>query len=125
MQKKRALTLLEIMIVIVLIGIIGSVIGVNMKGSLDKGKAFKTKQAMQQIEDILMLQVAQGATIDEVVGDPEGYLRDSGMVKDPATFINDGWDQRFDIRRDGRSNDKIIVSSERLDAYEAKKTRKK
>ena len=42
MQKKRALTLLEIMIVIVLIGIIGSVIGVNMKGSLDAGKAFKS-----------------------------------------------------------------------------------
>ena len=44
-KKQYALTLIEIMIVIVLIGLIGSVIGANMKGSLDEGKAFKTKYA--------------------------------------------------------------------------------
>ena len=32
--KKKALTLIEIMIVIALIGIIGGVVGVNMKKSL-------------------------------------------------------------------------------------------
>ncbi len=124
MQKKRALTLLEIMIVIVLIGIIGSVIGVNMKGSLDSGKAFKTEQAMQQIEDILMLQVAQGTSIDAVVKDPEKYLAISGLVKEPRKFLKDGWDQPFDIKADGRGNGNIIIKSEKLAAYKAKKNQK-
>ena len=58
-RKKRTLTLMEIMIVIVLIGLIGSVIGINMKGSLDKGRAFKTKEAIRQIDDIFSLEIAQ------------------------------------------------------------------
>jgi general secretion pathway protein G len=124
MQKKRALTLLEIMIVIVLIGIIGSVIGVNMKGSLDKGKAFKTEQAMQQIQDILMLEVARGTSIDDVVKDPAKYLAASGLVKNPSKFINDGWDQPFDIKADGRGNGNIIVKSEKLAFYKKKKNEK-
>ena len=40
MRKKRAITLLEIMIVILLIGLIGGVVSYNLKGTLDKGKAF-------------------------------------------------------------------------------------
>lgn len=124
MQKKRALTLLEIMIVIVLIGIIGSVIGVNMKGSLDEGKAFKSTQAMQQIQDILMLEVARGTSIDEVIKSPEKYLAASGLVKEPSKFLKDGWGTPFVIRADGRGNGNIIVKSEKLTAYKDKKNKK-
>lgn len=123
-KKKRPLTLLEIMIVIVLIGLIGSVIGVNMKGSLEEGKAFKSTQARDQIKDILMLEVAQGASIDEVVTDPEKYLENSGLVKKPSAFIKDGWGERFEIKAAGNSNGNIIVKSARLKAYERKKAEK-
>lgn len=57
-KKKRFVTLIEIMIVILLIGIIGGVLAFNMKGSLDKGREFKTKQNKQRIEDILNLELA-------------------------------------------------------------------
>ena len=123
-QKKRSLTLLEIMIVIVLIGLIGSVIGVNMKGSLDEGKAFKTKQARDQITDILMLEVARGATVEEVTKDPEKYLANSGLIKKPSNFIKDGWGERFAIDPDGRTHGNIIVKSAKLTAYENKKKEK-
>ena len=53
-MKKRSVTLLEMMIVITLIGLIASVIGYNMKGSLDRGKAFKTEESQKQIKDILL-----------------------------------------------------------------------
>ena len=117
-KKKRPLTLIEIMIVIVLIGLIGSVIGVNMKGSLEQGKAFKSEKAIEQITDILMLEIAQGATPDQVVKDPETYLENSGLVKEPKKFMNDGWGKRFDIES---SNGSIVVSSDNLDTYKAKK----
>lgn len=121
-RKKQALTLLEIMIVIVLIGLIGSVIGVNMKGSLDQGKAFKSKQAKEQIRDILMLEVASGNSIDEVVADKEKYLANSGLVKNPKQFLKDGWGVPFEVKVD-RHHENIIVNSSKLQAYEQKKRR--
>ena len=123
-RYKRSLTLLEIMIVIVLIGLIGSVIGVNMKGSLDEGKAFKTRQAKEQIADILMLEVARGSSYDEVVLKKEEVLASSGLVKDPKNFLKDGWGELFEVRVGGKGHDSIVVESKRLTAYEKKKTDK-
>ena len=121
-KKKRALTLLEIMIVIVLIGLIGSVIGVNMKGSLEEGKAFKTRQAQEQIADILMLEVARGSSIDEIIGDPGKFLELSGLVKNGKTFCKDGWGEIFEIKK--APGDKIVVKSSRLKKYETKRNQK-
>jgi type II secretory pathway pseudopilin PulG len=102
------------MIVIVLIGIIGSVIGYNMKGSLDKGRAFKSQYAIEQIKDILMLAVAKGADIKEVVNRPEVHLTESGLVKNASSLLKDGWGTAFII---GYENDAISVSSPTYDAY--------
>ena len=122
-RKKRALTLLEIMIVIMLIGLIGSVIGVNMKRSMDEGRVFKTKRAQEQIRDILTLEVARGTPVDEVIEHRREYLDHSGLVKNGENFLKDGWNQEFVVKSDGR-NGNIIVSSERLKAYEQKKRAK-
>ena len=53
-MKKRtyALTLLEIMVVISLITIILGVLGYNMKNVLNKGKKFRTEQAIERIKSI-------------------------------------------------------------------------
>lgn len=123
-KKKRALTLIEIMIVIVLIGLIGSVVGVNMKGSLDEGKAFKTRQAKEQIADILMLEVARGASMEAVLSDPGKYLTNSGLVKKPKEFMKDGWGAPFEIKEDDEIPGNIVVSSVRLAAYEKNKKTK-
>lgn len=115
--KKRAITLLEIMIVIFLIGLIGSVIGINMKGSMDKGRAFKSERAKEQIKDILQLQLAEGvATNNEIAQDPTYYLKRSGMVKKPKDLLKDGWGQPFVITAtaDGAG---FSVKSERLKKY--------
>jgi general secretion pathway protein G len=123
-KKKRTLTLIEIMIVIVLIGLIGSVIGVNMKGSLEEGKAFKTRQARDQITDILMLEVARGVPIEDVIKEPQKYLENSGLIKNPKTFVKDGWGELFDIQADASGNGNIIVTSSKLLSYNRKKSEK-
>jgi len=121
-KKKYALTLLEIMIVIVLIGLIGSVIGYNMKGSLDEGRAFKTEFAINQITDILMLEVAKGEeTIESVIDKKESHLRNSGLVKDVNKLLKDGWGTPFEITTDGST---IAVSSTNLDKYKAVKDKR-
>lgn len=121
-KKKRSLTLIEIMIVIVLIGLIGSVIGVNMKGSLDEGRAFKTEQAMEQIKDILMLEIARGTPVDDVVTHREAYLANSGLVKNAQKFLNDGWGVAFEVT--GTKNGDIKVRSERLITHKKQKRNK-
>ena len=123
-KKKRALTLIEIMIVIVLIGLIGSVIGVNMKGSMEEGKAFKTRKGIDQITDILLLEVARGATIAEVVADPEIYLENSGLVKNPKNYLKDGWGAPYEIKVSGKNSGNIVVSSSNLNKYDRKKKNK-
>lgn len=122
-RKKRPLTLLEIMIVIFLIGIIGSVIGYNMKGSLDKGKAFKSEQAASRIREILLLEVAKGANIEEVVGEPQKYLEFSGLVEKPEKMLKDGWGGSFDIKIEKNGTD-IKVVSDALRKYQQAQNKK-
>lgn len=120
-RKKYALTLLEVMIVIVLIGIIGSVIGYNMKDSLDEGKAFRTRYAMQQIQDILLLEAAKGTPLKTVVAEKEKYLAASGLVKNVQKMLVDGWGQPFKVKS---VHETITVSSTGLDSYKLKKSKK-
>jgi type II secretory pathway pseudopilin PulG len=123
MRKKRYITLMEIMIVILLIGIITSVIGYNVKGSLNKAKIFKTKQAQSQIKDLLLLEVANGASIDDVIKDPKKYLDNSGLPRDVDSLMKDGWGEKFQINTDRKKSD-IIVSSKNLEKYEKKHKQK-
>ncbi len=100
MVKKRALTLIEIMIVIFIIGLIGSVIGYNMKGSLDEGKSFKSEQGSKQVYDFLTLQIAQRKdAFDKVLDNPEEALRDTGFVNRADKLIKDGWNERYVIEK--------------------------
>ncbi|MFA6119649.1 MAG: type II secretion system protein [Parachlamydiales bacterium] len=122
MIKKRHITLLEMMIVILLIGIITSVVGYNVKGSLDRGKLFKTEQAQKQIRDILLLEVAKGNNLEEVVKNHKKYLEESLLLKDVSQMLKDGWGDEFTIKV-SRDRSNIDVISANLKKY--KKTNSK
>jgi len=113
---RRHFTLIEIMIVIALIGLIGSVVAYNLKGSLDEGKAFKTEQAMSQVRDILWLEIAKGKSFDEVTGHWQDCVRSSPLVKDPKKLICDGWNQEFTMTV---SNGDFDLKSSRYDQYQS------
>lgn len=124
-KKKHPMTLLEIMIVIFLIGLIASVIGYNMKGSLDEGRAFKTRQAKEQIHDILFLEYANNnfsVPLEEIAADPLKYLQASGMVKNAGALLQDGWGKPFDIKV---AKGDLKITSKSLEDYEKKKNRTK
>lgn len=120
-QKKQAITLLEIMIVIFLIGIIGSVIGYNMKGSLDEGKAFKTRQGKAQVEDIFLLAISEGVPVQEILDDPLECLIRSGLCKNPDQMLRDGWGEVYKFSYDSGV---IIATSQHLQEFEARKSAK-
>lgn len=122
-RKKQAMTLLEVMIVIFIIGIISSVIGYNMKGSLNKAKAFKTTEGMKKILEIFELEIAQGsASLQEVVSSPESVLEGSGLVTSGKEMFKDGWGQPYEIKLS--SSGKILLKSKAYETF-LKKQKKK
>jgi general secretion pathway protein G len=117
-MKKRAITLMEIMIVIFLISLIGGVVGYNMKGSLEKGRAFKTKQAISQLEDIFQLESAKGdKSNQEIANNPKAILEESGLAKNPDELLKDGWNEYFIIKP---TNDGFDISSKKYNDYRQK-----
>ncbi len=124
-QVKRAISLLEILIVIFLIGIISTVVAVNLSGSLNKGKAFKSKQMKQQLEEVFTLALMQDSDItpEDIKANPEKFLRDSPLIKDPKNALLDGWNKPFEISI--TKDDEIKVSSSNLDSYEKKQKKNK
>ena len=122
MKKKYAMTLLEIMIVIFIIGIIGSVVGHNMLGSLDNGKAFKTKEGARKLYEIVQLEAAATNVLvnnrehlPEVVLD---ILKKSGLAKNPKDLVKDGWGNEY---RFFLENGQLRFYSEKYQAYCTKK----
>ncbi|EKE08228.1 MAG: hypothetical protein ACD_17C00277G0003 [uncultured bacterium] len=90
------------MIVIFLITLVTGAIGYNMKGALDKGKKFRTEQAMEQLEDLLLICLDERGldSGDHIANDPVAYLRESGIAKNPEKLVQDGWGKNFNIHYD-------------------------
>lgn len=117
LKRKSPLTLLEIMIVISLITLILGVVGYNMKGVLDKGKKFKTEQAIERLNNIFQISMAEGATPETIAQKPEDFIKKHGYTKNPDDFLKDAWGHNF---RFTALKEDVQVKSEGLEAYERK-----
>lgn len=119
MKKKNCFTLLEIIIVIFLITLITGAIGYSMKGTLDKGKVFRTEQAIEQLRDLFLMCLAEGETPDEIIRSPEKVIKKYGLAKNPKKIIEDGWGEQLTITYLKKQKDFSIVSNN-LIKYQAK-----
>ena len=119
------MTLLEVMIVIFIIGIIGSVIGYNMRGSMDQGKAFKTKEGISKVYNIVHLEMessdikaldgADSATIQVEVLEA---IKNSHLVSRPNQYLNDGWKNPLTFVVKQVDNDyEIHMTSEKYESF--------
>lgn len=118
--KKRHVTLIEMMIVMFLIALIVGVVGYNSRGSLDEGKAFKTKMAIEKIEAILNLRIAEEpSVIESLSSNWTTIVEHSPLSNNGRAMSVDGWGNQFQVSLD--SNNSVLVESEALKNYEAKK----
>ena len=119
MKKKKAFTLLEVIIVIFLITLITGAVGYSMKGTLDKGRVFRTEQAIEQLRDLFLMCLAEGESPDEIVRNPSEMLKKYGLAKNPKKIIEDGWGNKFEITlKRGKAD--FNISSTALKAYQKK-----
>ena len=110
-KKKRSVTLIEIMIVIMLIGLIGGALAFNMRGSVEKGKIFKTEQNIARVYDALMMASATGEfNIDSFDGKAIlKALENSVLIKNADKVLLDAWGSALTIVKDG--NDLKVTST--------------
>ena len=118
-MEKRALTLIEIMVVIFIITLISGVVGYNLKGSMDKGRAFKTEQGIEQLHNLLLICLAEGTDINEIREHPDTVLKRAELAKDPSKLVLDGWNQPYAIEIADNGND-IKITSQNLVRYNRK-----
>lgn len=103
--QKRFITLIEMMIVMFLIAMITGVIAVNYTGSLEEGKAFKTKNGIEKINTVVDLYLASNPGAE--VNVPE-IVHGSPLVKNSKELLKDGWGQDYTFDTDTQGNVKVV-----------------
>lgn len=123
--KKRNITLIEVMIVMFLIAMIAGVLAFNYRGTLEKGRAFKTEQGIEKVRTILELAVAERpGALNEMERDPQAWERlveKSPLAHKPKELIQDGWGNKYEVRInvvDGEQQ--IEVFSRKFETYKQK-----
>ena len=116
-KQRRFMTLVEMMIVMFLIAMITGVIAYNYTGSLEEGKAFKTKTGIAKIKTILAMAAADG-DIENVKENWEQIVKRSPMVQNADELLKDGWggDYQVNIVEENSEKDIKIVSP-KYEAY--------
>lgn len=116
-KTRRCVTLVEMMIVMFLIAMIIGVVAYNYQGSLDEGKAFKTKTTIEKVQTILLIRLAEDGDID-VESSWKEVLKQSPLVQNAKSLTKDGWGQELQVRRG--DNGEPQVYSKRFEEYKKK-----
>jgi general secretion pathway protein G len=123
MKKKRrrlAVTLIEMIIVMILIATITGVLAVSYRGMLEKGNAFKTEQRIRRLEAILTTYFMEHPT---EAGSNENYvsiINNSPLAGEKAEeMVRDGWGKPLEISVPSLDKDdwQITISSKSLTRY--------
>lgn len=115
--QKRFVTLVEMMIVMFLIAMIVGVIAYNYTGSLEEGKAFKTKAGIEKIQTILDLYIASHPDDASDIGSKwKEIVKSSPLVKGADELIKDGWGVPYTVSRNDQDG-AIIVHSDKYQKY--------
>jgi len=121
--KRRFMTLIEMMIVMFLIAMITGVIAYNYTGSLEEGKAFKTKAGINKIEQILSLETATG-DIENVKDHWQEIIKRSPLVQNTDELFKDGWGNPYQVDVVEEDAGKVIkITSSKYDAHTNKKNK--
>lgn len=96
-RKKRHMTLIEMMIVMFLIALITGVIAYNYRGTLEEGKAFKTKVAIEKLTTILNLEAAKNPSFLNNLSQWPEVVKNSPFAQNPNALLKDGWGGDFKV----------------------------
>lgn len=120
-QIRRAITLIEMIVVMMLIATITGAVAFNYQKSLNEGRAFRTKEGKERVETMISLFFAEHPTEDKNRKGVDAFkqmAKESPLVKNEDDFLKDGWGNYFEIEtRDTGSDVEISVKSPRYENY--------
>ena len=116
-RNSRGFTLVEIMLVVVIIGLLASIVGINIRGLAPKSKEKTVRAQISNFETVVDVFSMENdrlpRSLDELVNDPGGlpdwkaYMR--RMPKDP-------WGNSYQYKSPGAHNDDFDIFSMGPDA---------
>lgn len=122
-KKRRSVTLVEMIIVMILIATITGALAYNYRGTLEKGKAFKTEQLIKKIETIVILHLTTNPEDKDKLFSDESFqrqvIRNSPIapnLKPGEDPLLGGWGEQIVIS-EGSGEDLVKVTSSALDKY--------
>jgi general secretion pathway protein G len=123
-RKKRSVTLIEMIVVMLLIATIAGALAYNYQGSLNEGKAFKTREGISRIKTILSLTLAEHNELNaqQVATGWATYVQDSPLAGKSKDLLKDGWGKDYHVSAASSENgEDFVVTSDGLQAYERQK----
>ncbi len=123
-RKKRAVTLIEMIVVMLLIATIAGALAYNYNASLAEGKAFKTREGISRIKTILALALAEDTNLNpsEIDSQWQRLVQQSPLSGKANDLINDGWGKPYEVHCvDDGGEQSITVRSQNLEAFERQK----
>lgn len=118
--KKKFITLVEMMIVMFLIAMITGVIAYNYTGSLEEGKAFKTKAGIEKIHTVLDLHLASRPDDKDSINNRwKDIVAASPLVKNAGELTKDGWGVEYQVTTNNSGD--IQITSLKYNEYTDKK----
>lgn len=96
--RTRFFTLIEMMIVLSIISLLLGVLGYRYASTLDEGKAFKTKFAMERLSGILNLKSADDPNFLSTISTQWlEVASNSPLVNNVDSVTRDGWGNQFEV----------------------------
>jgi len=124
-RKKRSVTLIEMIVVMLLIATIAGALAYNYQGSLTEGKAFKTREGISRIKTILSLALAEDSSLNaqQVASNWESIVKQSPLSGKANDLLKDGWGKSYSVSPVTNENgeEEFSVTSRDLQTYESKK----
>lgn len=124
---KRAITLIEMIVVMILIATITGAVAHNYRESLNEGRAFRTKEGIERIQTIISLYYAEHPEeMDAENKTNETFAniaRQSPLVRDAQEFLRDGWGipYKIEVAPSTTGDVQIAVTSDKYNKYKASK----
>ena len=119
MYIRKALSLIEIMICLVILSMVGVVLVRNVKSSLNEARAFRSVEGAKHIVRVLEMSTTSSTKSGEKIAENwEQQVLSSpfGLKKD---IFNDGWGNKYEVSYDG-SDGFAVRSSAYEDFLKAK-----
>lgn len=94
-RTARAFTILEVMIVLIIIGLIGSIVAFNVVGAAEKARKQQTEASMKTIQAALKMYNGQYGTYPQGIGvGGINVLVTENLIE--ADNLSDGWGRDFE-----------------------------